>query len=313
MSRVFDVIARQAAVPATEVTVVLTDDFIADVKRYSTSDVNQTYSDQRVGGIAMAKNLPQAVNYSSVTIVFSASLWRDAAADDQIPQITAVAHEFAHPLLIRARYESRAKNTIKVSAQTAAEQFRASARAAWDEYRADLLAYNLLTTVASKTVDGATSAIEVADIISPNYLPELANVLDSLHPAWPLIIEDFRNWRLDVTALWDEVLPRVDQAFTWFAHVQATAVGAGIDRIWESPELRALPATRLYVRDHWIPFADVIRQFEVLPPVSKLADIETTVMDAGERAFRGILAELGMKVYDRSDGTYYVDVQAPNY
>src|SRR5262245_39344714 len=104
VSNTLDAIAEDLDVPTSEVTVVLTDDFIADVRRLDPSGLNQTFSSERVGGVVAAKNLPQTKDHSQVTIVFDSQLWRGEQADAEIQQVTTVAHEFAHPLLIRARY-----------------------------------------------------------------------------------------------------------------------------------------------------------------------------------------------------------------
>lgn len=311
VSDTVDTIAKQVPVPPFDVTVVLTDDFIADVRRFDTSGLNQTFSNERIGGVVAAKNLPQADDYSRVTIVFASDLWRADQGEIQLLQTTTVAHEFAHPLLGRARYASGVMKGVNVPAQTAAEMFRASGRAAWDEYRADLLAYSLVAKVASKTVDGVTSEVEVADIAVPSYVAGLVNVLDSIHPAWPQIVQDYREWRLDTPSLWMAIAPKVDQLLTWLAHVEATTTAAGISRIVDSDELGDHSAMRLYVRDHWTTFANVMRRFTVLPALHDLPPAEVAVMDAGEAAFRGILGQLGLRVFDRPDGSYYIHVVAP--
>lgn len=309
--RIYADLRRRNEIPASSIVAVLADDFAAEVEHHQ--PFGGRFDTARVGGsITVGKNLDQASDASAVVIVLDASFWRDDDPASRMRALVILAHELAHPMLSRASHAAGAMDGVELPSVTPREGARSGARIMADEYRADRLA---------EMVAGELGSIEVAGITRPHrtwitsesdYGDALATALAAAHPGWPDTVDRYRDHQITIEEMWGAIVQAVDQTLTLLFHAQALADAAdsGVE-ILALPELRDLPAVRLYLAGSLAPFIELVR---VTPPLVHLRETRKVVerfAEVGATAHFEIWRRLGIRPRDLPRPSVYLDVDEP--
>jgi hypothetical protein len=302
---------EENAIPESEVRLVLSDDFTADVRRLirPAAGGEPSFSPERVGGLAAAKNLPQVPDYSEVAIVFDARHWvgqGDQPEQARVQQISLIAHELAHPPLERVLHVSGA---IQEPSPTAGgtEMLRNAARVIVNEYRADRVADVVMRELA--TTDGGAKA-GTWEAFGSRDCATLLEALTAAHPAWPDMVNAYRIRDLNLMRFLEKIFSAVGGTLVLLTHVQASADGAEQDLLGAA-DFEPLPAVRLYIAEPWDVFMNELRGHRMLPRPDETIVDDAALSRAGEELQREILSRLGLTIDDLDHGAYYVHVAEP--
>lgn len=291
--------AEELSVPPFSLTVVLSCDMSASIARYG----EPGFHAERLGGMVAGKTLPQVHDYSNTMVVL------DAAADMDVVDIVHLAtHEYGHVLQGRLRAAAGTRPARPTRDQTPEETAAILAFEAADEFRCDLLSNVVLNTVILD-VDGSRRPMHLGDAYGDGYFDALAGILDSrVHPGWPDLVEAYRNWKIDLGAMFGKLVNEADQVLTLIGHAEAVALASGqpptLDRF------RAHPAVERYLAPMWTPIRRVLEGAAMIPPLAEFGDVDRALQDSG----RGIVeawGRLGIQGRLTEDHQVYLDVGDP--
>lgn len=299
-------------IPASRITVVLADDFVAEVDRWI--PFGGDYDAERAGGSrAIAKNLCQDADCSEVIIVFDAEPWRAPGDEvDRLFRATVVGHELIHPIQSRASYASGALDGVEIPSVTPHEGFRSASRILANEYRADGLAEVVVGAMATVDVGGEIKPFATWFFRDRSYIDTLVAVLSAAHPKWPDLVQRYRDREISIDEMFYPLASDIDQTLTLLIHAQAFADAAGANmRLLELPELASLPAVRLYLDGPLRPFTDLIRGAPLLTSLTRTRDLEGEFSRVGLAAHMEIYRRLGVRPRELPRPEIWIDVDEP--
>jgi hypothetical protein len=273
------------------------------------------FTTDRAGGIAVvaAKNLDQTGDARHVVIVFDASHWRGVS--DPARRLNALhimAHELAHPVFDRAEHVSGALRGVQFPSQTAHEVARSMTRIMSGEYRADWMAEAIVGACMSMTnEDGQTTPAKLWAAEGATYYSSACRAIEAAHPAWPDLVQAYREWRIPLGEMWASVVSSIDQTLNLVVHTQALAdaADAGLDVLASDP-IAGLPATRLYLRP-FEAFLGEVRRQPVIQRLRAIPDSHDRLVSAGQSTMLEIWRRLGLIPIERPDLTLELGVVAP--
>ena len=310
---VLTAVPQFASVPQTTVQAIITADFVATVQRVldEIGDPNQNYGTERLGGLAVAKAIRTADDFSAHTVVFDADLW---AADTLAVSpfgLELASHEMAHVMLGRARWVSGALEGVEFPTVTPIEVARSAVRTAVEEYRADMIAGTVLGSAVSIAQDGKTRPARPGDFIGDNsYRDQLAVVLDTtVYPGWPDTVQRYRTRHLTLEQMWTQIAESTDQVLTLLGHCEAES-HFGDERGAFKATTAAHRGAELYVRPMWSPIMEAV-EAQGLPELVDTKTAELELLDVGEAAVLGMWERLGWDVEVQQDGRFAIWVSAP--
>lgn len=312
-------VAGEWQVPNLTATVVFADDFVgtADellaVTAAAWGEHHHPYTTDRVGGEAVAKNIPTAGDDSSVSIVFNANMHHFAGPAQDAMTLFIAAHELTHPILQRLRDGSGALAGVTFPSQTASQYARSIVRIAVDEYRCDRVANAILGAMCTATIDGETRRLRQSDLLGGDfgYRGSLSTLLDEhVHPAWPDLVQNYRERRIPLGQMWGRLITATDQTMTLLAHAEAEAVAAEEAGPVDGPHA-AHPAVRLYLGPAWSAVMDAVEKRPLVPALQDFAAAEREVLDSGDRALFEMWQQLGITVSTTPTGDDYLHVTEP--
>jgi len=293
---VLDDLRSRLLIPATDLELVVTDDFTATV-RASQADSEEPFDVERPFGLVSAKNLPQDDKSARVVIVFDARAWSGlnvAKGQDRWRALGLIAHELAHPILTRARWASGVLEGVAYPSHTPTELARSISRIGSDEYRADAIADIVLKTTTTKTVDGVSSPALIWDVMGQDYREGMRDLFRGLYPQLPDLVQAYRERRLDLEPMWREIVRQSEGIVTAFMHARAYADAADDIPLLDADEIRHLPAVTLYLADTMPPYIEAVRTGPMLAPLPEFAALDARVIRAGEGMLREIWRRLGL-------------------
>jgi hypothetical protein len=316
-SEAYNRLREEQGLPDSDVIALLADDFVGEVDAHLQgpfrAQEGDTFTTDRVGGVVVAKTLDQSADASRQVIVFDASWWRNAAQPEHRLRLAhIVAHELAHTVIERARHASGAMNGVLIPSVTGNETARSMARIMAGEYRADLLAEIVVGGYITATVDGETRPGRTWYVDGNDHVSRLAEVLARAHPAWPNIVQDYRERRSRLEEMWVRIAALTDQTLTNLIHCQAAAdaADASVD-ILGSPPLVELPAVTLYLLEPWANLLAALRATPLLSNLSDVVQTEAAVVEAGSAAIVDIWRRLGLRVEEQANRRWSLWVGAP--
>lgn len=308
---------RRYRLPACHITVLLAEDFVravnSNLRGAFRIEEGGSFDANRLGGVVAAKNLDQSDDAARIVVVFDASLWTNAAEPAiRASLIHLVAHEMAHPVIERARHVAGVMEGVPRPSVTADQTMRSMARIMAGEYRADGLADLVLRQCVSLGIAGDTQPATHWALRGQDYLENVTSVVERAHPAWPDLVQAYREWRIPIEEMWGSLINSIDQTLTTLVHTQAAADAAGLGvNILEEPALAKLPATRFYLASTWTDFLATLRHQPLLATINLVPEIEEQVTQSGAGSIRAILRALGVTPIDHGNGTWGIEVEAP--
>lgn len=308
---------RAAQIPASHITVLLTDNFVDDVRKLSKPIGHSegiAFNEERVGGLVAAKNLPQADDYSEVVIVFNPKFWTDGDVQDgrwRFEKFFLIAHELAHPLLDRAHHHVGSLDGVTFPSITGGEAARSISRISADEYRADRLADLICCRVFSMKTDAGAHPVSTWGITGENYTSALLQALTQAYPGWPDAVQAYREGRTKLETMWGNIADSTGQTLTFLMHTQAAADSAQAGSVLESEPFAALPAVQLYLAEPCQRFIETIRTQPLLPFVRDLRNCDEDIVRVGEAVLRDIWQRLGLTIEERANREWALWVDEP--
>jgi hypothetical protein len=311
---VYSSLRRRRRIPSYSLEVLLTDDFVTEVRRWSESAdpvggaAELDFTPERVGGVVAAKTLPLEGDYSRAVVIFDSSLWPEQS--DPVA-LSLVAHEQAHVLFGRASHASGALQGVVFPPITGREMACHLSRILAEEYRADRLADIVVRLVTTATVDGETRKIGCWEVASESYLGDLQRTLRQAHPAWPDTVQAYRERRSDLLTMWNATAKSISETLTLLVHAQALADGTDVSNLLDTEPLASLPAVGLYLAGSWPRLLDTIRATPVLPTMTRYKPCEEEIVHVGESVILEILGCLGLDVDEHPNRKWALWVREP--
>ena len=317
VAAVYDGLREDLGLPDASVRLILAADFVGEVERNLRdpfrSEEGGSFSVVRAGGEVAAKGLDQVGDGSDIVIVFNAALWTHA----QQPEVRAmvahlVAHELAHPIIDRARHVSGVMDGVIIPSVTGQEVAASMARIMVGEYRADRIADGVVSWYMTATVDGEVVPAFNWMTSADSWASAVEAVAAAAHPRWPDVVQEYREWRMDLTAMFGTIVSSIDETITTIVHAQASAdsAGSGRDLMAEEP-IASLPAARLYLGDTWAPFLAALRAGPQICPLAEFRACDEAVTEVGRDAIFEIWSRLGLRPIDRGNREWGLMVDEP--
>lgn len=305
--------AANGNVPSVKITAVLATDFVGAVNRALAANAQNEYTVERLGGTAVAKNIPIMDDHSEVHIIFDSATWiAGASGESGLLGLFLAAHEFTHAFIGRLRAASGALKGVTFPSRTPVEAARSIARISTEEFVADIVAGRILATAASVTVDGESRPVRPADltVLAAGYSSQLGMVLDqAVYPGWPDLVQSYREYQVDLNTMWSGIVQGTDQSITLIAHAEAEAV------LNDGPQplediFAEHKGAALYLAPAW----NAIRQQvgdSLFPSPEAFRAIEKRITDAGEAALLEMWKSLGLTFEINVDRSYAIHVSEP--
>lgn len=297
--QIFTKMAVEIGMPKL-VEIILAEDFDKTVLgKMRKTECEGRFTSERPFGHVAAKNLSQDDSHNHIVIVFNASDWSkemSSTGDGKLLQLALIAHELAHPYLMRMRSASgAAKGTIYPSI-TPTETARSLTRIIIDEYYADSFADLIVNHFCTKTINGKSSPAHVWDVFGPTYLKSLKRHISSAGEEFPGLVNSYRTWQIPLEEMWGKVQSATEHLFVMYIHARALADATGEDiPIFDSPEIKKLPFMQKYVKKSTTSFLNRFRKHRPLLSVNSWREMEEDVVPAGELAFKEIWRRLGLE------------------
>lgn len=310
VAKVYDDLRQRGGFPECQVEVLLSDQFVDDVKKHMKPLANSEEADftpDRVGGVVVAKNLAQEDDHSRVLIVFDASLWAGGAT---LENLLTIAHELAHPIIERARHASGSLDGVPSPSTTGGEVARAMSRIMAGEYWADRLACAALRGLAAAKVIDLPDTESYWTVVEDRYRAQLYDVCQAAHPSWPDLVQSYRMGEIDLTTLWVTIAAAIDQTLTLLVHAQALADDAQGPDLLSTPELSSLPAVILYLC-HWAEYLRVVRDRPLCSSFERFESLDREIVMAGESVTMRIWRCLGLTIEERENREWALWVSEP--
>jgi hypothetical protein len=204
-------------------------------------------------------------------------------------------------------------NGVSVPAQTGWELARAIGRITCEEYRADRLAAVFLSLFVTTERDGTTEPIKTWWVWGGITLNAARDALSRAYPLWPETVQSYREWKIPLMAMYQNVADYASQSLSLLAHAQAEADAAKAGDIIAMPELCDLPAVSLYLAEPWSGLLEAIRNEPLLPTLRSMPASEERLWVAGQEAVYEIWKRLGVTIQPHDDGRWGILVQAPTW
>lgn len=218
-----------------------------------------------------------------------------------------LVHELLHPPLNWTRKLSGALDSVTFPSHTPGEVARSIVRSAADEYRADIIASDLL---------GAATGDEerqkhLDTWFAQEHATSLATALaESAHPGWPDTIERYRNFQMPLMDMWHTIGTQTDQLITLLAHAEAASTSAGQPRQLTG-SIASHPAVVLYVQETWKPIITLLEQQPLLPSLDDFLELELELLTVGEDAILAMWEKLGLTFTDLPNRGFHIHVDEP--
>jgi hypothetical protein len=274
------------------------------------------YTVERLGGQAVAKNIPLNQDHSRIAIVAGAEPWSTTEPAARAIGLYLIAHELTHSVLERLRIASGALAGVTFPSQLPRQVARSITRISVDELRADTVASVVLGQCATKTVDGKTEPLQITD--APLYGPTahrttLANLLVTrVYPGWPSAVNRYRIRGMTLSQLVKLLFEEADQMMTLLGHAEAE-----VQTTRDMPELFISPAegqpgATWLLGPVWEAVMTVAAKHASIPSLSDFRDAELAILEVGERELLSMWERLGVTFDEpKPDGSYEVHVQWP--
>jgi hypothetical protein len=300
--QVFSGFARGYGVALPEFKIVGTLDFQGTVdallKQIRGPD-QADFAVERLGGVAIGKNVPLTEDETKVAIVMLAHFWGAAAG----PQGLAggyyfLGHELTHALLGRLRRESGALEGVTFPSQTPVAAARSMIRIAVDETRADMVAGIVLSHSATKTVNGQETRLRITDpeMAGPTlYRDRLAELLTTVvYPGWPNLVNRYRNWGCTLEELIQRLIQETDQVMTTVGHAEGERQATPDNLELFLPPAQGQPGADWLIGPAWSAIMDVVLRHPLVPSVADFRAVELAILDVGERELLAMWDRIGV-------------------
>jgi hypothetical protein len=290
-------IAQEQQIPEVEVTVVVAGDFASEVGAILRQKVGDStaFTTERIGGVVVGKCIALNDDFSKQMVVLDGTGWiySDPAAQAQF--LASLAHELAHVTIDRARHASGALDGVPATPYNGVDTAREIARTAAAEFRADLIANAILGVLAS-IGDGVTRPLTIYDLCGDGHRDELRRTLDAMvHPGWPDMVQCYREHRMTLPELWQEIASSTEGVFHLLAHGAAHAQAGSASSPLET--LLEHRGVELYLGPAWQVLEDTITSDAwILPPLSATRAYEQHIAEKGGRAILDMWGRLGLTV-----------------
>ncbi len=308
----YDELRLSRGIPESDVDVVLTDDFVADVERFSGDREGAflTYSWDRDG------------DQGRPGILVDADAWGELGADTASAfgsafTIYTIGQHLGSLLVRGAR---RAGGVPAIGFDPTPERPNPSGRLiAYDlsrkasgAYRAVGLGYGILGRAVELSASVDTGIVdEFARAMAASAVDSLATDLNGLYPVWPDAVQEYRETGSGLGEMFMGIVADMDPYLRQIANTQAHADTAGLPDYFEQEPFSSVRAVQLYLGAPWAGFANFLRSRPVLPDLDEIAGYEAEVLAAGEAMVRAIWASLGLTVPEHHDGRLEVRVSTP--
>jgi hypothetical protein len=311
--------ADQYWAPNVEVELIWTTKFVSTVQEvldsaYPGDGVGPGYTAERLGGIAVAKNISMTEDSSHVAIVVNRNVLGTASDELTVSSIFLLAHELTHPLINRMRAASGVLDGVQFPSRTPTECARSIARTAIDEYWADRFASIVLGALASVDRDGERVPLHQGHLHGGvgGYRNQLAQVLDShIDSDWPDLIQSYQEGYVSLDAMWGRVLMETDQVVTLLAHGQACEDGdpEGTEHLIDGT-IENDPGLVHYFHPAWKRIMAAVSGLPLGSQEDFVAE-DLAIADAGEAAIKAMWATLGLTFDEYDDRSFYIHVTSP--
>jgi hypothetical protein len=314
--RVLGYVRRSARLPSSRLVAILADDFVGEVERWTTLPhpmEGPRFNPERSFGRTVAKSLRQTSDSAHVVLVFGSSYWRDVLNPERhLTMRAALAHEFTHPILDRARSASGALATEPSPPVTGREQAREIARSVCDEYRCERMAGIFIGLTTSVEINGTTHPGSPWYVTGPGWMDALRGVIGAAHPLWPDTVQRYREREIELMRMFVDVASSVAATLEAVARARAEADSADeqVD-IFDDASIAMLPATRLYLREPWLAFLATLRTEPLLPSLLAFPAAEERMVSSGEAAIVDIWSRLGLTLVDHPNREWGLLVGEP--
>jgi hypothetical protein len=302
-------LAQEQQIPDVEVTVVVAGDFAGEVGALllQRGDGNsEQFRTERIGGVVVGKCIALNDDFSKQVVVLDGAGWSNPDPAAQAQSIASLAHELAHVVIDRARHASGARDGVPATPYNGVDMACEIARTAAAEFRADLVANAVLRVLASTSDSGGvTRPLTIYDLCGDGHCDELRRALDAVvHPGWPDTVQRYREHRLTLPQLWEEIASSTGGVFNLLAHGEAHAHAGNASSSLET--LRAHRGVELYLGPAWQALEDAITsEAGILPALSATRGYEQYIAEKGGRAILDMWTRLGLTVeVDRRDGRF---------
>lgn len=310
-------------VPDIEVELIWTRDFIATVQEMldMTSENDEPeprYDVERLGGMAVAKNIPMSKDSSHVAVVMNCDVLGTPSSELIASSIFLLAHELTHPIITRMRAASGVLTGVQLPSHTPTECARSISREAMDEYWADRIASIIIGAFGTAEKDGEQIPLHQGHVMGgiEGYRNQLAQVLDShIFPSWPNLIQDYREHRVDLQSMWGRLVTDTNQIMTLLAHGQACEDSGPDDN---PPLVDDVVANHrgfnLYIEPVWTTVLEAIGDIPLTLSRDAFISDDLAMAEAGETALKTMWELLGLTFneYD-GDRKFHIHVDAPTW
>lgn len=308
-------IAERHGIPACRVQAVLTDDFVAEVRKLSGGTPSPglpEFTAERLGGIAVGKNVPLSEEGSEVAVVFDGTIWHDHHLPEvKVLEFLLIAHELSHPIIERGRLAAGVYEGVDFPSITSGEVARSMSLILAGEYRADRLSDLIVRQFATAGERDAQQPVGGWGILGHFYIERLGEILGKAHPEWPDTVQAYREGRLTLDDLWGKLVTRLDQTLNILAHAEALAEGTETPDPLATDQIASLSAVRLYLAEPWAVFMQAVRRVPLLPSMNETLRWEDEVRSVGEECIREIWRRLGITGTDLPGRQLWLDVEEP--
>lgn len=314
--QVFTTMAVEAGMPRLIETILAEDFDNIVLEKMRKKEHEARFTSERPFGHVAAKNLSQDDSHDHVIIIFNASDWSremSSTGDGKLLQLALIAHELAHPYLMRMRSASGAAKDVIYPFITPTETARSLTRIIIDEYYADSLAALIVNHLCTKTINGASSPAHIWDIFGQTYLESLKQHISKAGEVFPGYVNSYRTRQIPLEEMWGNVQSATEHLFVMYIHARALADATGEEvLIFDSPEIKQLPFMQRYTQGSTTTFLNRFRRHSPLLSVDSWRKMEEDVIPAGELAFKEIWRRLGLEFQETApQKSYKIIVSAP--
>lgn len=305
-------LAERYEVGDIHVDLVLADDFVSTTQAILDLDgpSGLTFDTERLGGEAVAKNLPLSDDGSHVAVVMNRHLL-SAVGEAAAQTIFLVAHELMHPIFNRLRIRAGVLDDAEFPSSTPWEVARSIARTVNDEYQADFVASILLGQFGTAGDGESKETLHAGHIFGNSHTEQFQQVLDThVWPGWADTVRDYQYHRLSLDRMWQRLASDADQILTLLAHAQAVTDAAGREGPTEG-DAGSHRGVLLYLRPVWEAVLGPIRANRSVFGVDDFARADREIADALEPALLDMWETLGVTFTDNGDDSFQIHVTHP--
>lgn len=254
---------------------------------------------ERVGGRVAGKHLLAEDGRSASIVLDTVVIPTREDALSALVGASAIAHELGH--LVYATSRASAIGTFP-DVSMPWEVAPMIALIAAEEYRVDRLS-QLLVEIALKPSDSQGNPIPVRDIFGPAYADGLAAALDHVLPGLRDAVLEYRDWALDINALWARVVHATEGSSIYLAHTEAYASDESLTEKQDHPAATLL-------RPFWVPFLAHVRSTSMLPGPDEWWRDRERLGDIGLEGLQEVWRRLGLEARPAGD-SFHLSVCDP--